>query len=345
LIKLKNDILLKTIRGEKIEQTPVWLMRQAGRILPQYRLLRDRVEGFKELVETPELACEVTLQPVDELGVDAAIIFSDILVVPQAMGLPYQVFKEKGPIFERTIRTAGDIEDLIIADPEQHLAYVTDAIKLTKQELNGSIPLIGFAGAPWTIMAYMVEGGGSKTFSKAKVFLYEQPRLAHQLLEKITASTINYLKAQIKVGADIVQLFDTWAGILAPEYYNIFGSFYLEKICNAVSEAPIIVFAKGAHHALPQFAQYNCNVIGLDWTANIQEARVIMEGKKSLQGNLDPTILLTNKEVIQRETNKMLQTFEQGRYIANLGHGVYPNTPLDNVKYFIETVKNYESKD
>src|SRR4051812_2434457 len=223
---LKNDLILRAARGEKVERTPVWLMRQAGRILPEYREVRAKMGGFKELVETPEFACEVTIQPVDILGVDAAIIFSDILVIPEAMGLPYQMIEAKGPWFEKTIKTANDIEQLRIAQPED-LHYVMDALKLTKKGLDGRVPLIGFAGAPWTIFAYMIEGSGSKTFSKAKKFLYTEPALSHKLLQKITDSTINYLKGQIAAGADMLQLFDSWAGVLSPEQYNEFALKYI----------------------------------------------------------------------------------------------------------------------
>src|SRR4051812_19568817 len=253
----KNDLILRAARGEKTERTPVWLMRQAGRILPEYREVRSKMGGFKELVETPEFACEVTIQPVDILGVDAAIIFSDILVIPEAMGLPYQMVEAKGPWFEKTVCSSADIQQLKIAQGED-LQYVLDAIKLTKKELNGKVPLIGFAGAPWTILSYMIEGHGSKTFSVAKKFLYTQPVLAHKLLHKITQSTINYLKAQVTAGADLIQIFDSWAGILSPEQYREFSLKYISQICDALSstspandhsQSPVIVFAKGAFFA------------------------------------------------------------------------------------------------
>ena len=236
----QNDLILRTIRGEKTERFPVWVMRQAGRILPEYRALRASLSGFKELVETPAFAAEVTIQPVDHLGVDAAIIFSDILVIPEAMGLPYQMVEQKGPWFEETIRSAEDIgliSDTI--DVSDRLGYVFEAIKLTKKELNGRVPLIGFAGAPWTIFCYMVEGQGSKTFSKAKKMMYTQPALAHAILEKITRVTITYLKLQIEAGAAMVQLFDSWAGVLDPTSYSEFGTKYVRRICEAIKEAPV----------------------------------------------------------------------------------------------------------
>ena len=249
---LKNDLLLKAAKGEKTERVPVWLMRQAGRILPEYRAVREKIGGFKQLVETPELAAEVTIQPVDILGVDAAIIFSDILVIPEAMGLPYQMIESRGPWFEKTIQSAGDIDQLKIAEASD-LRYVTDAISLTKKQLNGRVPLIGFAGAPWTILSYMLEGKGSKTFSIAKKFLYTEPALAHKLLDKITRSTIHYLKGQINAGVDIVQIFDSWAGILSPEQYREFSFRYIQAICEAITEVPVIVFAKGAYFSRADF--------------------------------------------------------------------------------------------
>ncbi len=337
---LKNDLILRAARGEKVERTPVWLMRQAGRVLPEYRAVRAKMGGFKELVETPEFACEVTIQPVDILGVDAAIIFSDILVIPEAMGLPYQMIEAKGPWFEKTIQTADDIHQLRIAQPED-LHYVMDALKLTKKTLDGRVPLIGFAGAPWTLFAYMIEGSGSKTFSKAKKFLYTQPQLAHQLLQKITDSTINYLKGQIVAGADMLQLFDSWAGVLSPEQYNEFALKYISQICDAITEVPFTVFAKDAHFARREMAKLNCNTIGLDWTMNIAESRAMIGNEKTLQGNIDPCLLYSNFDVIKKEAIKMLKAFGPHRHIANLGHGLYPDLEKDKVKCFVDTIKEF----
>jgi uroporphyrinogen decarboxylase len=337
---IENDLILRAARGEKVERTPVWLMRQAGRILPEYREVRSKMGGFKELVETPEFACEVTIQPVDILGVDAAIIFSDILVIPEAMGLPYQMIEAKGPWFEKTIKTASDIANLKIAQPDD-LHYVIDAIKLTKNELNNRVPLIGFAGAPWTIFAYMIEGSGSKTFSQAKKFLYTQPILAHQLLQKITDSTINYLKGQIVAGADMLQLFDSWAGILSPEQYTEFSLKYISQICDAIKEVPFTVFAKDAHFARKQMGNLNCDTIGLDWTVDIAESRALIGNNKTLQGNMDPCLLYADYDVIKKETIKMLKAFGPQRHIANLGHGLYPDLDKDKVKYFVDTVKEF----
>jgi uroporphyrinogen decarboxylase len=337
---LKNDLILRAARGEKVERTPVWLMRQAGRVLPEYRQVRSKMGGFKELVETPEFACEVTIQPVDILDVDAAIIFSDILVIPEAMGLPYQMIEAKGPWFEKTIHTAHDVEQLKIATPDD-LHYVMEAIKLTKQGLNGRVPLIGFAGAPWTIFAYMIEGSGSKTFSKAKKFLYTQPLVAHQLLQKITDSTINYLKGQIAAGADMLQLFDSWAGVLSPEQYNEFALKYISQICNALKDVPFTVFAKDAHFARKAMGQLNCSTIGLDWTMDIAESRAMIGINKTLQGNMDPCLLYADYATIKKETIKMLRTFGPQKHIANLGHGLYPDIEKDKVKCFVDTIKEF----
>lgn len=337
---LQNDLILRTARGEKTERTPVWLMRQAGRILPEYREVRSKMGGFKELVETPEFACEVSIQPVDILGVDAAIIFSDILVIPQAMGLPYQMIEAKGPWFEKTIQVKKDIDQLRIAEAHD-LHYVMDAIKLTKAGLNGRVPLIGFAGAPWTIFAYMIEGSGSKTFSKAKKFLYTQPELSHFLLQKITASTINYLKGQIVAGVDMLQLFDSWAGVLSPEQYNEFALKYISQICDAITEVPLTVFAKDAFFARKEMGKLKCNAIGLDWTMDIAESRLLIGNNKTLQGNMDPCLLYTDFDTIKKETQKMLKAFGPQRHIANLGHGLYPDIEKDKVKCFVDTVKEF----
>lgn len=340
-MELQNDLILKAAKGEPTERTPVWLMRQAGRILKEYRDVRASLSGFKELVETPERAAEVTIQPVDLLGVDAAIIFSDILVIPEAMGLPYQLIEKKGPWFENTIKSANDVANLKIANPEEDLSYVLEAIKITKKELNGRVPIIGFAGAPWTIFSYMIEGQGSKTFSQAKKMLYTDPVLSHKLLDKITQSTIVYLKAQIAAGADMIQIFDSWAGALSPSQYSEFGIKYVNEICNAITEVPITVFAKGAYFARKELGQLKCNTIGLDWNMDIAESRALIGDNKTLQGNLDPCVLYSSFKDIEKETKAMLKAFEGTRHIANLGHGVYPDTDPEKVKCFIQTVKEY----
>ncbi|MEP6736523.1 MAG: uroporphyrinogen decarboxylase [Chryseolinea sp.] len=341
-MNLKNDLLLRAADGQKLERTPVWLMRQAGRVLPEYRKVREKAKDFKIMVKTPELAAEVTIQPVDILGVDAAIIFSDILVIPEAMGLNYEMEELKGPVFPKRITSAADVRSIHISEAEE-LQYVMDAIKLTKKLLNGTVPLIGFAGAPWTIFSYMVEGKGSKTFSVAKKMLYLEPKLSHHLLEMITVSTINYLKGQIKAGADIVQIFDSWAGILSPDQYNEFSLPYISRICDAITEVPKIVFAKGAFFARSAMNSINCQVVGLDWNMGIRESRSLMPGKV-LQGNLDPCALYGSLDDVKREAIKMLDQFGPTRHIANLGHGLYPDISVDNVKCYVDTIKEYSTK-
>lgn len=336
---LTNDLLLRAAKGETIDRIPVWLMRQAGRILPEYRAVRSSVNGFKELVKNPELICEVTIQPVDILGVDAAIIFSDILVIPEAMGLNYEMIESKGPFFPKTIENENDVKNLT-TDVVPNLQYVFNSIRLTKNELNNRVPLIGFAGAPWTIFSYMIEGKGSKTFSQAKKMLYTNPVLSHLLLEKITQSTIAYLKEQIKSGADIVQVFDSWAGVLSKSQYIEFALPYMQKIATSINEVPVILFAKDAHYILQEFAQTDCSVIGLDWTIDAEKARSEAPGK-TLQGNLDPCVLYADKATIKNETERMLRAFGKQNYICNLGHGVYPDVDFEKAKYFIEVVKEF----
>ncbi len=344
-MELKNDLILRAARGEDIERYPVWLMRQAGRILPEYRAVRASLSGFKELVETPERAAEVTVQPVDLLDVDAAIIFSDILVVPEAMGLTYEMVEAKGPWFQKTIQSEEDLKYAEFNfDVEDRLGYVLEAIKLTNKELNGRVPLIGFAGAPWTIFCYMIEGQGSKTFSKSRKMLYTNPTLAHDLLGRITEVTIQYLKAQVKAGAHMLQVFDSWAGILGTEQYAEFGLKYLDKIANALNEVPLTIFSKGAILSLPEVAQLDCNTIGLDWNMSMKEMRTLVGETRTLQGNLDPCALYASHSEVERLTNNMLNSFTSKRHIVNLGHGVYPDIHPDKVKTFIKTVKNYEFK-
>ncbi len=338
---IQNDLILRAARGEQVERVPVWVMRQAGRIMPEYREVRAKAGSFINLATTPELAAEVTIQPVDRFGVDAAIIFSDILVVPEAMGLPYLMEEQKGPVFPNVIRSKEDLKNIRLANPEEDLAYVLDAIKIVKKELNGKIPLIGFAGAPFTIYCYMVEGKGSKTFSQAKKMLYAEPELAHTLLQLITDSTITYLKAQIAAGANLVQLFDSWAGILSPAQYSEFSTKYMQQICDAIDEVPVTLFAKGAYFAREEMGKLNCQTIGLDWNMDIAESRKLVGPNKTLQGNLDPCVLYGDFATIKKETTHMLEQFGKQRYIANLGHGVYPDIHPDKVACFIDTIQSW----
>ncbi|MBV9986624.1 MAG: uroporphyrinogen decarboxylase [Chitinophagaceae bacterium] len=338
---LKNDLILRTLRGEPTERTPVWMMRQAGRYLPQYMVLREKY-GFFERCQTPELACEITIQPIDIVGVDAAILFSDILVVPQAMGLEVQLIETKGPVLPDPIKTTNDLSRVRIPDVDETLGYVFDAIRLIKQELNERVPLIGFAGAPWTLLCYMVQGKGSKTFDEAKAFCYTQPVLAHQLLQMITDTTIAYLQGQVKAGADLVQIFDSWGGLLSKKDFEDFSLRYIRQIVAALKDTvPTIIFAKGAWHSLEAMAATGAQGLGIDWCIEAPVARQFAGGQVTLQGNFDPAKLLSPVKVIEQETKEMLAAFGPGRHIANLGHGILPNVPVDHARAFVDAVKNY----
>ncbi len=340
-MNLDNNLLLRTLNHEQVERPPIWLMRQAGRILPQYRALRGSLSGFKELVSTPQLAAEVTIQPVDELNVDAAIIFSDILVIPEAMGLDYEMVEKVGPSFPTTIKSLAQVEKLESGDnAAERLDYVYEAVRATKKGLNNRVPLIGFSGAPWTLLAYMVEGGGSKTFSKAKKMLYQEPEWSHLLLSKITDTIIAYLQNKIAAGVDVVQIFDSWAGLLSPAQYKTFALPYIEKIAASVKRVPVITFAKGAHHAIPEISEFETDAIGLDWTIDAAVVKGFIGDKKILQGNLDPCQLYAKHKEIEKSTIELVEKFGS-KHIVNLGHGVYPDTPLDGVKTFVNTIKNY----
>ena len=339
---LQNDLILRTLRGEKTERTPVWMMRQAGRYLPEYIVLRNKY-GFFERCQTPELACEITIQPVDIVGVDAAILFSDILVVPQAMGLEVQLKENVGPLLPDPIKTAADLSRIRVPEVDETLGYVFDAIKLIKQELNNRVPLIGFAGAPWTLLCYMVQGKGSKTFDEAKAFCYAQPELAHQLLQMITDTTIAYLKGQIKAGADILQVFDSWGGLLSPADFEVLSLQYIRQIVAAVKDdVPTIIFAKGAWHSLEAMSATGAAGLGIDWCITPQMARKFAGNNVTLQGNFDPAKLLSPIPVIEKEVKDMLMAFGPGRHIANLGHGILPNVPVDHARAFVNTVKEFK---
>ncbi len=338
---LKNDLLIKTLLGQPTERTPVWMMRQAGRYLPDYRVLRDKYDFFTR-VQTPALATEITLQPVDQIGVDAAILFSDILVVLQAMGLEVQLIENRGPVLPDPVRNATDLNRIRVPDVEEKLGYVFDAIRLTKQELNNRVPLIGFAGAPWTLLCYMVEGKGSKTFDLVKSFCYTQPALAHTLLQMLTDTTIAYLRRQVAAGADVIQLFDSWGGLLSPDDFEIFSLYYMRQIIHALkNEVPTILFAKGAWASVPGIVGTGTSAMGLDWTFQPEAARKMAGPGITLQGNFDPARLLSPIPEIKKQVTKMLNGFGPGRYIANLGHGILPNVPVDHAKAFVETVQNH----
>jgi uroporphyrinogen decarboxylase len=342
--QLKNDLLLKALRGENVERPPVWMMRQAGRYLPEYIALREKYDFFTR-VQTPELAAEITLQPIKRIGVDAAIIFSDILVIPQAMGVEVLMEEGKGPLLPKVIKTEKDIISLFTDAVEEKLDYVMKALSLTKQELNGEVPLIGFAGAPWTILCYMVEGKGSKTWEKAKEFCFTQPQLAHQLLQKITDTTINYLKAQTRAGADVVQVFDSWAGSLSPEDFKQFAQPYLIQIADALKDdAPVILFPKGSWYALKDLSENSASALGIDWCISPKMARELTSDKITLQGNFDPAKLLLPAAEIKKEVKKMISEFGAQKYVVNLGHGITPNIPVDHAKAFVDAVKEVDWK-
>jgi uroporphyrinogen decarboxylase len=336
---LKNDLLLKALKGETVSRTPVWMMRQAGRYLPDYIKLRDKYTFF-ERCENPELATEITVMPVDQVGVDAAIIFSDILVVPQAMGMEVQLVEKVGPLLPAPIKTAQDLQRLCVPDVQERLHYVFEALALTKKTLDGRVPLIGFGGAPWTLLCYMVQGKGSKTFDEAKAFCYQQPAVAHQLLQMITDTTIAYLKAQVAAGADTVQVFDSWGGLLSPTDFEIFSLQYIRQIVTAMKDiCPTIVFAKGAWFALEDMAATGAHGLGIDWCIKPELARQFAGNNITLQGNFDPAKLLAPIPEIEKSVKEMLKGFGRQRYIANLGHGILPNVPVDHARAFVETVK------
>lgn len=338
---LQNDLFLRALRGEHTERVPVWMMRQAGRYLPEYIALRDKYDFFTR-VQTPELAAEITLQPIDIVGVDAAIIFSDILVVPQAMGLEVQMLEGKGPFLPITVSGLADVAKLNTQNVEEELDYVMKALQCTKQGLAGRVPLIGFAGAPYTLLCYMVEGKGSKTWDKAKQFLYTETTAAHALLQKITDVTIDYLKAQVAAGADAVQVFDSWSGALSKSDFDIFCLPYLKQIAEALApHAPVILFAKGSWYAIEELAATSASALGIDWCTSPQQARAFAGANITLQGNFDPSKLLGSIPFIREEVKKMIEGFGKQRYIANLGHGITPNVPVANAKAFVEAVKEF----
>jgi uroporphyrinogen decarboxylase len=343
MLELKNSLLLKALNNEDTERPPVWMMRQAGRYLPDYIKLRNKYDFFTR-VQTPELACEITLQPVDQVGVDAAIIFSDILVIPQAMGLEVLMEEGKGPSLPTVIRTKEDIEALITDGVEDSLDYVMKALALTKRALNGRVPLIGFAGAPWTLLCYMIEGKGSKTWDKAKQFVYTEPELAKMLLQKITDITISYLKAQVKAGVDTVQVFDSWAGTLSPEDFKQYAQPYLLQIADALKDdIPVILFPKGTWYALEDLSFSSAKGIGIDWTLSPEMARKLSGRRVTLQGNFDPAKLLAPIPQIKKWVKEMIDGFGTRQYIANLGHGITPNVQVDHARAFVDAVKEYQS--
>ena len=339
---IKNDLFLRALKGETVDRPPVWMMRQAGRYLPEFMEIRKNYDFFTRC-RTPELASEITVQPIRRYGMDAAILFSDILVIPQAMNIEVEMKPNFGPFLPNPVRTQADVDNTIIPDVHDSLGYVMEAIKATKEKLNDEVPLIGFAGSPWTILCYSVQGQGSKTFDKAKEFCFTQPEAAHQLLQKITDTTIDYLKAKVEAGVNAVQIFDSWGGMLAPEDYQEFSLNYINQIVAALKPlAPVIVFGKGCWFALGDMAKSGAAALGVDWTCSPRNARYLSGGNITLQGNFDPSRLLSPPAVIKERVHQMIREFGKDRYIVNLGHGILPNIPTENAGAFIEAVKSYK---
>jgi uroporphyrinogen decarboxylase len=335
--------LINAFLKQPVDMTPVWLMRQAGRYLPEYRALREKAGDFMTMCKTPDLACEITLQPLRRFALDAAILFSDILTIPDAMGLGLHFVQHEGPKFARPLSSAAEINKLAIPDPSQELRYVIDAINLVKKNLQDKLPLIGFAGSPWTLATYMIEGGSSDSFSKAKKILYQQPRLMHNLLAKLAISVTTYLNAQIHAGVDAVMLFDTWGGILSTTAYHDFSLYYMQEIIAGLTKTdktvPCVIFTKHGGQWLQSMANSGCHVIGLDWTTDIGRARELVGSKVALQGNLDPAILHTDATTIREEVAKILHAY--GNYpghVFNLGHGIHPDVPYENVSILVDAV-------
>jgi uroporphyrinogen decarboxylase len=345
MTELKNDRLLRALARQPVDITPVWMMRQAGRYLPEYRATRARAGSFMKLCQTPELACEVTLQPLARFPLDAAILFSDILTVPDAMGLGLFFVEGEGPRFERPLRSAMDIDRLPAPDPEQGLGYVMDAVRLIRRELDGKAPLIGFAGSPWTLATYMVEGRASKEYAHVKGLMFDRPEVLHRLLDKIAGSVTAYLNAQVAAGAQAIMIFDTWGGILSPSNYKDFSLNYMTQIVDGLSrenqgrQVPVILFTKGGSAWLEAMADSGCDALGVDWTIDIGEARRRVGHRVALQGNLDPCVLYASPEKIRRQVARVLGDFGTGNgHVFNLGHGIHPGVKPEHAGVMIQAV-------
>jgi uroporphyrinogen decarboxylase len=343
--ELKNDRFLRALMREPVDVTPVWMMRQAGRYLPEYRATREKAGSFMDLCRNAELACEVTIQPLDRFPLDAAILFSDILTIPDAMGLGLYFSEGEGPKFKKTIDSASDVNKLAVPDPADKLRYVTDAVSLIRKELDGAVPLIGFAGSPWTLATYMVEGGSSKTFSKIKAMLFEDPASAHILMDKLADSVAVYLNAQIDAGAQAVMIFDSWGGALTTPHYKAFSLAYMQKIVDQLTrekdgqKIPVVLFTKGGGLWLQDIADTGCDAVGLDWSVDIHLARQLIGDKVALQGNMDPAIMATSPDTIKQEVGRILADFGHGNgHVFNLGHGITPNITPDNVAALVNAV-------
>ena len=341
-IMIKNDLYLKALRGETVERPPVWMMRQAGRFLPEFRAMRDQYDFFTRC-QTPELAAEITMMPIRRYPLDAAILFSDILVIPQAMGIDFKMKENVGPWLDDPIRTVEQINNIVVPDVNETLGYVFDAIEITLQKLDNDIPLIGFAGSPWTILCYCIEGKGSKTFDVAKAFCFQHPEAAQLLLQKITDTTIAYLKRKVEKGVSAVQVFDSWGGMLSPYDYDVFSWNYINQIVEALSPLThVIVFGKGCWFALEEMAKSKVSALGVDWTIRPEFARTLTNHSMTLQGNFDPARLYSSPETIKKMVKEMIDRFGKDRYIVNLGHGILPNIPLENAEAFIRAVVDWK---
>ncbi len=348
---LKNDLLLRALLREPTPRRPIWLMRQAGRYLPEYRATRSRAGNFMAMCTNPDIACEVTLQPLDRFPLDAAILFSDILTIPHAMNLGLEFEAGEGPKFERPVRTAADVDRLGVPDPARELRYVIDAVALIRRELGGRVPLIGFAGSPWTVGTYMVEGGGSKSFGLIKRMMYESPAVLHRLLDLLARSTIAYLNAQIAAGAQAVMLFDTWGGVLTPAQYEEFSLRYMAQVVDALTReaegrrVPSIVFTKGGGAWLGRIAAIGCDAVGVDWTTDLSTAREAVGGRVALQGNLDPSALFAPPDTLRTETLRVLDSYGPGPgHVFNLGHGITPDVDPERVALLVDTVRSFEPR-
>lgn len=341
---IKNDLFLRALKGEEVSRPPVWMMRQAGRYLPDFMKLKEKYDFFTRC-QTPELATEITVMPIDQIGPDAAILFSDILVIPQAMNIEVEMKNGVGPWLPSPIRTQKDLDRVVVPDVKDSLNYVFEAIDLTKKVLDNRVPLIGFAGSPWTILCYCVQGQGSKNFDKAKEFCFTQPQAAHSLLQKITDTTIAYLKEKVVHGVNAVQVFDSWGGMLSPTDYQEFSWQYIQQIVDALKPVTeVIVFGKGCWYALNDMARSGASAIGVDWTCSARNARYLTGGNITLQGNFDPSRLFSPPAKIKEMVTQMINEFGKDRFVANLGHGILPNIPVENARAFVDAVKEYKQQ-
>jgi len=351
MTELKNDRFLKALMRQPVDVTPVWMMRQAGRYLPEYRATRTRAGSFMDLCMNPELACEVTIQPLERYPLDAAILFSDILTIPDAMGLQLRFAQGEGPKFDKPIRCAADVNALGVPDPEGELKYVMDAVRTIRKELDGKVPLIGFSGSPWTLATYMVEGGSTKEFGKVKGMMFDEPQMMHQLLDTLAQSVTSYLNAQIAAGAQAVMIFDTWGGVLTPRDYKEFSLRYMQQIVSGLTRenegrsVPVVLFSKGAGGWLEVMADTGCDALGVDWTLDLADARARVGDKVALQGNMDPCVLYAKPERIEQEVKTILANYGQGNgHVFNLGHGIHQHIDPDNVGVFINAVHEHSKQ-